>query len=542
MTHESSDGAISQECSKSTINNMAVEQHRKQTNDENYVGMYPSTMVASLPPGLASPASHNASSADYGLQLERKLAPIPSSNATAASIVAARSSSCLFSFLRSSPVVPIVFLPPPAITVNMANPQRPGHANGIAVSAHSSKLPRYRSAFDPFQRPARTSTKTTSLNTNTDTNAATTCNKAIVEHHQNDNANTSKGSTLILTTQSHHLEIPEMQPTMDTEKFTFSTLEDNSAMEEGLVECKIPYKTAGGGLKLQNDLSVLDIDDGTSQLSCVNESSSQYDNVVIQSDSTNITLDGLASATGISTTTCADSHTRNHSIMEQMDVNDNSSTTSMSITNAEDVPSLSNEDVEEEPSCGSSTRAGDAEVQETIEHDAMLRRRALMLQILNHGERDAVSTNSNGSSDTTGYVSPATIREGACMSLDRCFASSIAELLTGVEINITSTHPQQQQQLLRTVSNRLHPHQHHYPYHHQQQPVDNNQRTLGATNSPSSSSSPMTPPKKIISTAIIPDKLNLTEAKRPSARRLAPCSCDSGSTNESNIIARNHII
>jgi hypothetical protein len=323
---------------------------------------------------------------------------------------------------------------------------------------------------------------------------------------------------------------------MDTKKFTFATLEDNSAMEEGVLECKLPYKTAGVGVMQQNDVSVLDIDDGTSQLACVNESSSHHGNVVVQSDSTNIALDGLASATGISTTTCADSHILNHSIMEQLDGNDNSSTTSMSTTHTEDVPSLSNEDVEdEEPSCGSSTRAGDAEVQETIEHDSMLRRRALMLQILNHGDSDAISTNSNGSSDTAGYVSPATIRDGACISLDRCFASSIAELLTGVEINITSTRPQQQQQHLRTVSSRFHPHQHHDSYHHHQQPMDTNQKTLGATNSPSSPSSPMTPPKKIISSTITPDKLNLTEAKRPSARRLTPCNCDNGNTNDSSI-------
>jgi hypothetical protein len=150
--------------------------------------------------------------------------------------------------------------------------------------------------------------------------------------------------------------------------------------------------------------------------------------------------------------------------MEEMGVNDNSSTTSMSITIAEDVPSLSNEDVEEEPFCGSFTHAGDAEVQETIEQDVMLHHRALMLQISNSGDCDAARMNSTVSSDTAGYIIPSTIHDGACMSLDQNFAnSSIAKLLTGVDINITNiitTHLQQQQVL--TVPKKFRPNQHQF--------------------------------------------------------------------------------
>jgi hypothetical protein len=415
----------------------------------------------------------------------------------------------------------------------MANLQRAINANGIVTSTNASQLllpaTRYRSAFDPFQKPAVTSTSKISLNTSTNTTiAATTRIQAIGNHQQNNDLNISRGSTIIAT-HSPQLNIPDIQPTTDTGKFTYSTLEGGGVVQEGVKRDKMPYKTADGGLKLQNELSVLDADYGTSQHVSVNESWTQHDNVVIQSNSTNIVLDALASATAsTSTAHGADSHNRNRSIIEEMDVNDHSSTTSMSITIAEDVPSLSNEDVEEEPSCGSSTRAGDAEVQETIELDAMLRRRALMLQILNSGDCDAARTNSTVNSDTAGYVSPATIRDGACMSLDRCFASSIAELLTGVEINITSTittHPHKQQ--MRTVPNKFHPNHHHlYQQQQQQQLMETNHKTLDSTNSPSSSSSPTTPPKKIISTTITPEKLNLTEAKRPSARRLSACTVE----------------
>jgi hypothetical protein len=102
-------------------------------------------------------------------------------------------------------------------------------------------------------------------------------------------------------------------------------------------------------------------------------------------------------------------------------------------SSAGDVPSL---EVDEAPSCGSSTRNGDAEVHETNRQDARLRRRALLLQILNHGDDNTSITSALSS---TGCVSPATVREGAYMTLDRCFASSIAELLTGVEVNISKT-------------------------------------------------------------------------------------------------------
>jgi hypothetical protein len=537
MTNESSYGTINQESSKTTINSLAVEEQRKKSKDENCAVMYPSTI------GSSTTSTNAPRSADNDMLLERKLTLVPPGStaaaaaAAAASIVSTRPSSCLFSFLRSTPVVPISSLSPPVVAASMANPQRAINTNGITTSTNASQLllpaTRYRSAFDPFQKPAGTSTSTVTLNiTSTNTTiAATTSIKAIGNHPQG-NLNISRESTII-TTHSPQLNIPDIQPTTDTEKFTYSTLEGGIGLQEGVKRGKMPYKTSGGGLKLQNELSVMDTDDGTSQHASVNESWTQHGNVVTQSSSTNIELDALASATGSSTAHGADSHDRNHSIMEEMDVNDHSSTTSMSITIAEDVPSLSNEDVEEEPSCGSSTRAGDAEVQETIEQDAMLRRRALLLQILNSGDSDAARTNSTVSSDLAGYASPATIRDGACMSLDRCFASSIAELLTGVEINITNTittHPQQQQQL-RTVPNKFHPNQHHLYQQQQQQLMETNHKALGSTNSPSSSSSPKTPPKKIISTTITPEKLNLTEAKRPSVRRLSVCTVENSSTN-----------
>lgn len=332
--------------------------------------------------GLVGPS---ASSVTYNGVLERKLVP--------SNLAATRSPPGMFSFRRGSPVVPISSLPVAswkAATTDLVTP-----------------IP-YRSAFDPFIKRDCIAKPTVSVPpvascSQPQGNLATTTL---------DGLSLQKDAVPDDYTLQSQVQIVQCGRALFPGSSCKKTPMIKSPQDFSIV---VSHRRLTSSDTLQSNIS--DIDEA-SVLKIVHQktaSSSEPDKTYPSAIEINDVQSILSDETLLSVP--ADAHL------------------STSEPPTADVPSLFNEELS---SKGSSTRNGDAEVYETNRRDARLRRRDLLLQILNHGD-DNASALTTSTFSSTGCVSPATVREGAYMTLDRCFASSIAELLTGVEVHISST-------------------------------------------------------------------------------------------------------